>query len=199
MIYVRVGSGPRPWKQFRLLEQPEVWLTWASRFPDLVKIRKHLSIFPLQLTLEGAFQPDGRHTFFGCSCQDKFLKGWLKVDLPTRQIHYRKRLSLGNSATLAMTANCNYDGLLGLGGRSPSPSFSLRYELGGGSASLGDGTLAMRQRLPVSSHLGVEFCGNLKLPLAAARYSIEDGHNTFALGDGPVAMAVEQCNVIITV
>ena len=46
--------------------------------------------------------------------------------------------------------------LLSGGVAAPKPSFSLRYELGGGSASLGNDAVAIRHRLPVTRHLGVE-------------------------------------------
>lgn len=41
------------------------------------------------------------------------------------------------------------------------PSFSIRYELGQGSASLGQDVVGLRQRLPVSRHLGVEVIAQL--------------------------------------
>ena len=42
----------------------------------------------------------------------------------------------------------------------------------------------------------LQFCGNVKLPLTTAEYSVEEGHNTFAVGEGPLALHVEQCNLI---
>ena len=42
----------------------------------------------------------------------------------------------------------------------------------------------------------VQFCGHLKLPLTSAEYSIEEGHNTFAVGEGPLQLHVEQSNLI---
>ena len=48
------------------------------------------------------------------------------------------------------------------------PSFSVRYELGNGSASLGHNTIGLRHRLPVTSNLGVEVMTLPHDPLAPA-------------------------------
>ena len=42
----------------------------------------------------------------------------------------------------------------------------------------------------------VQFCGNVRLPVSSAEFAIEDGQNMFAVGDGPLALHVEQTNLI---
>ena len=50
---------------------------------------------------------------------------------------------------------------------------------------------------PVLRMFGVvQFCGHVKLPLSTAEYAVEDGTNTFAVGEGPLQLHVEQSNLI---
>lgn len=198
----RVSAGvpaalvSRPVKRFVVLQQPEVAISWAADFPDTVKLRKGVNVFPFQFALEATYHKQTNDFSYGCSCQDKLLGGAIRMDVPSKHLHYRKRLALGNGASMALTGRCSYKGFL-QGTDHMKPSFSIRYELGQGSASLGQDVVGLRQRLPVSRHLGVEFCGNVRLPLTTAEYSIEEGHNNFALGDGPLQLHVEQTNLIL--
>ena len=83
------------------------------------------------------------------------------------------------------------------GGRSLKPLIGLRYEFGRGTASLGAHSLHLRRRLPITRLLGVELCGSAQLPSPSAAFDFSEMHQTSASLDGPIALRVDQANLLI--
>ena len=53
----------------QVFEHPETVLTWAAEFPDAVKFRKGLDVWPLRFALEAIYHKAARRFSYGCSCQ----------------------------------------------------------------------------------------------------------------------------------
>lgn len=51
------------------LEHPELIITWASDFPDKLKIRKEVTIWPLRFKLRADYTRALRSFEYGCSCK----------------------------------------------------------------------------------------------------------------------------------
>ena len=97
-----------------------------------------------------------RLTFSELGLQDSVLGGRIRVDIPSQQLEYRKRLALGSGAHVGLTARCDYAGLLMGRASQLNPSFGIQYELGGGAAIWAGNVFDLRQKLRVSRSLGFE-------------------------------------------
>jgi len=115
-----------------LFKQPGS-VTYASSFPDRLRLIKTVHLFPLQLKLKADYVRAARDVQVGCSVRDSILGGSLRVNAATRTLSYHKRLplSLGGGSSgpagahVGIFAGISYDGLLPLGSR--------------GDATVGDG------------------------------------------------------------
>ena len=55
--------------QAQVAQHPEVFITWGSTFPDKVKFRKLVGIWPLRLKLRADYCRVSRSFEYGCSCK----------------------------------------------------------------------------------------------------------------------------------
>ncbi len=51
------------------LNHPELVLTWGSEFPDNLKIRKEITLWPLRFKLRADYCKLNRNFQYGCSCK----------------------------------------------------------------------------------------------------------------------------------
>ena len=58
-----------PYMILQSLDHPELVITWASEFPDKLKIRKEVTLWPLRFKLRGDYTRALRAFEFGCSCK----------------------------------------------------------------------------------------------------------------------------------
>ena len=59
------------------LDHPELVITWASEFPDKLKIRKEVTLWPLRFKLRADYTRALRAFEFGCSCKVSIQAGRL--------------------------------------------------------------------------------------------------------------------------
>ena len=53
----------------QVTQHPEVFVTWGSSFPDKIKFRKLVGIWPLRLKLRADYCRVSRSFEYGCSCK----------------------------------------------------------------------------------------------------------------------------------
>ena len=53
----------------QVTQHPEVFVTWGSTFPDKIKLRKLVGIWPLRLKLRADYCRVSRSFEYGCSCK----------------------------------------------------------------------------------------------------------------------------------
>ena len=53
----------------QVTQHPEVFFTWGSTFPDKIKFRKLVGIWPLRLKLRADYCRVSRSFEYGCSCK----------------------------------------------------------------------------------------------------------------------------------
>jgi len=51
------------------LDHPELVITWGSEFPDKLKIRKEVTLWPLRFKLRADYTRTLRAFEYGCSCK----------------------------------------------------------------------------------------------------------------------------------
>ena len=69
--------------QFTCGEQPQLVFTWGSEFPDKVKLRKLVTVWPLRFKLRLDYTSATRAVEFGCSCKVRFP--WFSVDIAEQE------------------------------------------------------------------------------------------------------------------
>ncbi|KAK9806359.1 hypothetical protein WJX72_011351 [[Myrmecia] bisecta] len=199
----QVRAGPAPGahqpsspRRLTVTSHPEVSFTWASNFPDKVKFRKRLDIWPLRFMLRADYDRQHRSFQYGCSCKDKLLGGVVRVDIPSSQLEYRKRLDLGNGAHLGLSARCSYAGLLRGEVGAFNPVIGFQCEFGHGAAVWAQNQIDLRQKVRVTRNLAIEACGSAELPLPRAQYAVNSDANTLTMGEGTFHLHVAQLNAI---
>ena len=76
-----IGNEPQPTVYLLRREQPQVQLTWASKFPskpDKLKLRKEISVFPIKLTLKADYDTSSKEFDYGCSAKVRSLSSFEK-------------------------------------------------------------------------------------------------------------------------
>ncbi|EIE19698.1 hypothetical protein COCSUDRAFT_54586 [Coccomyxa subellipsoidea C-169] len=178
------------------LNHPEFVITWGAQFPDKLKIRKEIKLWPLRFKLRADYCQLNRTFEYGCSCKDALFGGRIRVNVPQQEIEYRKRIPLYNGH-MGVTARASYAGLL-----SAEPQFrphlGFEYELGGGAAIWAGNHVNLRHQFRLSRGLGIEVCGEAQLPTPAARYSWQhDNAQELSVGEGAFKLHVGQVNVVV--
>ena len=51
------------------LDHPELIVTWGSEFPDKLKLRKQVTLWPLRFKLRADYNRTVRNFEYGCSCK----------------------------------------------------------------------------------------------------------------------------------
>jgi len=128
--------------------------------------------------------------------QDSLLKGRFSLNVPDRQIGYRKQFNLPNGSKLALIGSCLYrNGII-------KPDFGVQLKFGaaipnGGHADAvwHGSTFGIRQKFDVVKGLGFEICGGLSFPTPTARYTYDGGALT--LGEGAFQLHVSEVNGIL--
>lgn len=64
------------------LDHPELVITWASEFPDKLKIRKEVTLWPLRFKLRADYTRALRAFEFGCSCKVSIQAGVCRHSAP---------------------------------------------------------------------------------------------------------------------
>jgi len=187
-------------KTQKLVKNSSKSVTYASNFPDRLRLIKTVHLFPLQLKLRADYVRASRDVQVGCSVRDSVLGGSLRLDATSRTLSYHKRLPLGSSsAHVGIFAGMSYDGLLPVGSRGDAnaalalgggparprppplsmeslrPSLTFRYELGGGGAVWTGDAIALRHSFRVSKGLGLEVRGSARLPAPKAELTVGGG------------------------
>lgn len=128
--------------------------------------------------------------------QDSLLKGRFSVNVPDKQVDYRKQFSLPNGSKLALVGSVAYrDG-------SIKPDLGVQLKFGadtvrGGHADaiwMGN-SFGIRQKFDVVRGLGFEVCGGLSFPTPTARYTYDGGSLT--VGEGAFQMHISEVNGIV--
>ncbi|CAL8471353.1 g10895 [Coccomyxa elongata] len=186
---------PEPRQVFNL-NHSEFILTWGSEFPDKLKIRQEIKLWPLRFKLRADYSRLNRSFEYGCSCKDALLGGRIRVNVPLQEVEYRKRVPLYNGH-MGVTARASYAGVLAPGFHL-RPTFGFEYELGGGAAIFAGNQFNLRHQFRLSRGLGVEVCGNAQLPTPNARYSWQhDSAQELSVGEGAFKLHVDQVNVVV--
>ena len=154
-----------PWKKKKKTQQNKTQhsVTYASNFPDRLRLIKTVHLFPLQVKLKADYVRSIRDLQVGCSVKDSILGGSLRLDAASRTLCYHKSLPLasllsgggggvpslpaGYSAggALGIFAGMSYDGLLPVGSRGDAGE---AMSLGGGPARPRPPALSMESLRP---------------------------------------------------
>eukprot|EP00884_Botryococcus_braunii_P022070 jgi/Botrbrau1/8547/Bobra.0359s0011.1 len=186
---------------FTVFQHPELVLSWAASFPDKLKFRKRLNLWPLQFILRADYSRRSRSFSYGCSCKDVLLGGLVSLDLPSQRVEYYNSLSLTRDARLGVHLSAGFRGIMeghGLDQAYLSPRLLFTYELGGGTAVLAGNAFDIQKKIPLSRPLAVEVCGAAQLPTPTAQYAIDgDNRRTVSVGTGAISLHVAELNVVL--
>jgi len=129
--------------------------------------------------------------------QDSLLKGRFSLNVPERQVGYRKQISLPNGSRLALLGCCTYsDGKI-------KPDFGVQLKFGADvpraghtdAMWVGNSAFSIRQKFDVVRGVGFEVCGGVSLPTPTARYTYDSG--SLMVGEGAFNIHVAEVNGIL--
>lgn len=135
---------------------------------------------------------------FDVLVQDTLLKGRFSLNVPQRQLEYRKQVGLPNGSRLSLIGLCSYrQGKF-------QPDFAMQFKFGtdmprGGHADavwLGN-SFGIRQKFNVVRGFGLEVCGGVSFPTPTASYTYDGGSLT--IGEGAFQLHVSEVNGVLRI
>ena len=69
------------------LEHPELIVTWGSEFPDKLKLRKQITLWPLRFKLRADYNRTVRNFEYGCSCKVSMVPPNSRLRSPSPSLH----------------------------------------------------------------------------------------------------------------
>lgn len=189
------GSAEQPAPpSWRVLETPvPLTFTWASHFPDKLKLRKKFEVFPLQLQLSAVIDVKAQALSARASVKDTLVGGHLTLNTQSGEIEYRKRFEMQDNLALVLSGAASYR-------RERPPRVGLEVEVRHGAAILTQGTWAFKQKIRAKGPLHLQLVGGVDVPTPSAQYSLGGGQEGLrGLQVGEFHLTIQEANIVFEV
>ncbi|CAG9462536.1 unnamed protein product [Pedinophyceae sp. YPF-701] len=194
----RASNGAAPPHGFQFQHFP-VKFTSSFRFPDSIKLRKRLRIWPIRASLGVDLDLRAQDVRFHLTVKDQVLGGRLTLDRVTQTVEYYKGFTIPQSAMeVHVHGRCSYLPAFDQGAPL-RPSLTVGLDFADGIFTMVRNSFDVRKKINLTQNVQLEACGNVRLPLPVAQYAQDGPGRRLALGGQDLRLHMDRLNLIVKV